>query len=71
MLGSTAAKRVRLTVEIPEHQEDDILCLLRQQENCEVVSIRPVQSGEGRKRFAVPQEDGPTPPTPCSSLPKK
>ncbi|XP_067037949.1 uncharacterized protein [Acropora muricata] len=71
MLGSTAAKRVRLTVEIPEHQQDAILKLLVQQETCEVVSIRRVQSGADRKRFAVPREDEPTPPTPVRLFPRK
>ncbi|XP_068716463.1 uncharacterized protein [Montipora foliosa] len=60
---------LKLTVEKPEHQQDAILCLLRQQETCEVVSIRRVQSGEGHKRFAVPQDD-PMPPTPVHLFPR-
>ncbi|CAH3142577.1 unnamed protein product, partial [Porites lobata] len=55
----------KLTVEIPKEKQECIIHLLGLQECCEVVSIRQVQSGHGRKRFAVPRDDDTSvPPTP-------
>ncbi|CAH3184639.1 unnamed protein product [Porites evermanni] len=68
MLGApatNAAKKVRLTVKIPEEKQECIICLLSLQECCEVVSNRRVQSGNGQKCFTVPRDDDTSaPPTP-------
>ncbi|XP_020616268.1 uncharacterized protein LOC110054246 [Orbicella faveolata] len=65
-------KRVLVILEIDESRKDEVIRLLQETEvGCEVVSVRRIQSGNARKRFAVPSDDEPLRPSPVHLFPSK